>query len=84
MLLQRGLLVWISKPPVNGFRIWASKPGCSFSENGRSTWHHREACIEVKQSHEEHVTFKCTYHKLDHFTPSLVVLPKYLGYVGNV
>jgi hypothetical protein len=60
MLLQRGLLVRISKPLANAFRIWASKPGCSFSENGRSTWHHREACIEAKQSHEEHVTFKCT------------------------
>jgi hypothetical protein len=34
-LLQRGLVVWVSKPPADGFRIWASKPGCSFSGNER-------------------------------------------------
>jgi hypothetical protein len=41
-------------------------------------WRHREACVEAKESHGEHVAIRYTYHKLDHFTPLLVVLPKYL------
>ena len=25
-----GLVVWAAKPPVDGFRVWASKPGRKF------------------------------------------------------
>ena len=31
------------------------------------TWHHREACVEVNQSHEEHMAIRCLDLKLDHF-----------------
>jgi len=30
------------------------------------TWHHREACVEAKLSHEGHLAIGCLYLKLDH------------------
>jgi hypothetical protein len=38
---------------------------------GGSMWHHREACIEVKQSREEPVAIGCLDLKLDNFAPRL-------------
>jgi hypothetical protein len=32
-----GLVVWTAKPPVDGFRVWASKPGRRFRGG---TWRH--------------------------------------------
>ena len=40
------------------------------------TWHHREACVEVKQSREDGVSVRWSDKKLDGFTPR--------GYLGCV
>jgi hypothetical protein len=42
-------------------------------------WLHREACVEVKESHEGGVSVRCSDKKLDDFTPK-----RYLGCVFNV
>jgi len=34
---------------------------------GGDTWHHREAYVEAKQSHEERVAVKCIDQELNHF-----------------
>ena len=36
---------------------------------GGSMWHHHEACIKAKQSHEGLVVVICTDQKMDRFAP---------------
>ena len=63
-----GLVIWASKPLADGFLVWASKLGWSSDGNGRRRiWHHCEAYVEAKQSHEEPVAVRCTDLKIDHF-----------------
>ena len=40
------------------------------------TWRHREACDEVKQSHEDSISVQCSRKMLDGFTPE--------GYLGRI
>jgi len=55
MLPPCGLVVWASKSPVDGFRVWASKLGSVVGIRG-GMWHHHEASIQAKLSDEGHVT----------------------------
>jgi hypothetical protein len=49
-----GLVVWASNPPTNGFSGLGLKNRFGVLDGlGDGTWHHHEACGEVKQSHEE-------------------------------
>jgi len=52
------------------FPVWASKSGVHpVPPDGEveGSWRHREACVEVKQSREGGMLFRCFYKKLDLF-----------------
>jgi hypothetical protein len=71
MILERGLTIWASKPPANGFQVWA-KPGWSSGWTWR--WHVESSRslsrgLEAKQSCEELVAVRCIDQKMDHFAP---------------
>ena len=38
------------------------------------TWCHREVCIETKRSREGSVSVRCSYKRMDYFTPTWVVI----------
>jgi hypothetical protein len=65
------LVVWVSKPHVDGFRVWASKSGAVLAGIGGGTWRHHEACVQAKLSHKGRVAVGCFYLKLDHYAPEV-------------
>ena len=60
------MVVWAARPPVDGFRVWTSKPGCGFDRIGDGTWHYHEACVEAKIRDERCVAVGCFYLDVDH------------------
>jgi hypothetical protein len=68
-LFHRGLVVWPSKPTVDSFRVWSQNLVVAWDGLRGNMWHHNEACIDAKQSHEELVVLRCTNLKLAHFGP---------------
>jgi hypothetical protein len=61
-----GLVVWASRPLGRQFFGIGDRDGL-----GGSMWRHREACVKVKQSHEELMAVRCIDLELDHFAPGL-------------
>ena len=47
-----------------GFAVWPQNYG-----RMECTWHHREACVKTKLSHEEATTVRWTEREMDQNTP---------------
>ena len=53
-----------------GLSVWASKP---VSGRSKDKWQHHEACVEVKQIHEDVGTVGCAMKELDGFAPRVCI-----------
>lgn len=63
---MRGLLVWASKPPDGRFLgVGPENTGGVPTGIVGSTRHHPEACVDAKQSREEHVAIRYIDLELD-------------------
>lgn len=65
-----GLAVLASKLSMTGLPIWTSKSGCGGSADA---WHHYEACMETKQSHEGFRSVSSKNKCFDYFPPKRYV-----------
>jgi hypothetical protein len=66
------LAVWWFRPQNHRwtvFRLEAQNLSAVLTGIGGNMWHHREACVEAKLSHEGRVAIGCFCLKLDHYVP---------------
>lgn len=59
------MIVWVSKSLMSGLTSLGLKTG---SDESQDMWHHNEACIEAKRSHEGAMSVRCTDDHMDTVT----------------
>ena len=75
--MQEGLTGLASKPGDTGLTGLALKIGGGLGAvkvRAKSTWCHRETCVEAKRSREGGVSVRDFYKKLDEFAPAWAII----------